>query len=222
MLPTVPVRKIGGGIADMLVDCTRCRARIEAQEVAEFIGYDKEVDFEVRYAFLKCPSCNEPLLTFQWRPEEELPWDSPRRLYPTSRRLSIQVPSPLRRSFREAISCQESGLFLATALMCRRTLECVCIHHLGAVRNLSSALEKLHEANVIDDRLFEWANALRDDGNLAAHDLEVQISAKDAEDLVDFTEAILDYVFVLRDRFEEYKKRRTTSRKKPAKRAKET
>jgi len=198
----------------MLVDCTRCKARVNADELADFIGFDNEVEFDVRYAFLKCPSCKSPLLTCQWRPEEGQPWDSPARLYPPIRQLSLQIPNELRRSFKEAIRCQESAHYLATALMCRRTLEGICGHHLGKVRNLSTSLKELHKKKIIDDRLFEWANALRDDGNLAAHDMDARISHKDAEDLVDFCEAILDYVFVLRDRFETYKDRRARRRKK--------
>ena len=71
--------------------------------------------------------------------------------------------------------------------MCRRTLEGVCSHHLGKVRNLSQSLKDLHSKQVIDDRLYEWATALRDDGNLAAHDISARISHEDAEDLVDFS-----------------------------------
>jgi Domain of unknown function (DUF4145) len=198
----------------MLVECTQCRARVNAEELSEFIGFDNEVEFDVRYAFLKCPSCQNPLLTYQWRPEEGRPWDSPKRLYPPVRRLSFQIPSELRRSFRESIGCQESGHYLATALMCRRTLEGICIHYLGSVQNLAAGLRKLHEKGIVDDRLLEWAEALRNDGNLAAHDFNVRITPEDAEDLVDFTEAILDYVFVLRDRFEEYKNRRERRSKK--------
>ena len=199
----------------MLVDCTRCKARVNAEEVAEFIGFDHEIQFDVRYVFLKCPSCITPLLTFRWRPGEGEPWDSARRLYPPIRRLSFRVPTELRRSFQEALRCHESGHYLATALMCRRTLEGVCSHHLGKVRNLSQSLKDLHSKQVIDDRLYEWATALRDDGNLAAHDISARISHEDAEDLVDFSEAILDYVFVLRDRFVEYKSRRAKRGVKP-------
>jgi hypothetical protein len=199
----------------MLVDCTQCKARVNAEEVAEFIGFDDELQFDVRYVFLKCPSCVTPLITIQHRPGEGEIWDSPRRIHPPVRRLSFRVPTELRRSFQEALQCHESGHYLATALMCRRTLEGVCSHHLGKVKNLSQSLKELHSKQIIDDRLYEWATALRDDGNLAAHDMSARISQEDATDLVDFSEAILDYVFVLRDRFVEYKTRRAQRGTKP-------
>ncbi len=74
-------------------------------------------------------------------------------------------------------------------------------------KNLGKALKKLHTEGVIEGRLYEWAEALRGDGNLAAHDPKARISREDATDLVDFAEALLDAVLVLHERFEGYKKR---------------
>lgn len=45
-------------------------------------------------------------------------------------------------------------------------------------------------------------------GNEAAHDVNVTISAEDARDILEFTNALLEYVFTFRDKFEEFKKRR--------------
>jgi hypothetical protein len=61
----------------------------------------------------------------------------------------------------------------------------------------------------IEGRLLEWAEALRNFGNEAAHDVGVTISAQDAKDIMTFTEALIEYVFTYRDQFERFKKRRT-------------
>jgi len=204
----------------MLVDCPRCKAKVNAEEIAEYIGHEEKIDFDVRYVFLKCASCQEPILTAQWRPDKDQIWDSPRRLYPPTRRVGFRVPAALRRSFREAVGCQESGHYLATALICRRIIEGICKHYLGSIPNLAIGIQKLHEEKIIDERLFEWATALRNDGNLAAHDLDAKITSEDASDIVDFTEAILDYVFVLHDRFRQYVKRREDLKKRDKKRVK--
>lgn len=102
--------------------------------------------------------------------------------------------------------------------MCRRTLELVCRHHEPSMKNVSDGLKKLHDDKVIDNRLFEWAQALRADGNLAAHEIEAGIGHDDAQDLTQFSEAILDYVFVLHEQFEAYRARR--AKKPPRKRPK--
>ncbi|MNR52040.1 hypothetical protein D3C85_1718150 [compost metagenome] len=75
-------------------------------------------------------------------------------------------------------------------------------------RNLSLSLKKMKEVGLIDERLFEWSDALRIVGNEAAHGVGVSIAQPDARDTIEFTNAILDYMFSYRDRFEQFKKRR--------------
>ncbi len=70
------------------------------------------------------------------------------------------------------------------------------------------SLKKLKDQGRIDDRLFEWSDVLRVAGNEAAHDVGVTITEADARDLLEFTNAILDYLFSYRDRFEQFKERR--------------
>jgi hypothetical protein len=79
------------------------------------------------------------------------------------------VPESLTKIFREAIGCAESGYLVAAAMMCRRTLEGICNHYIPDLKHLGLGLDDLHKAKIIDDRFFEWAEALRKDGNLAAH-----------------------------------------------------
>jgi hypothetical protein len=65
----------------------------------------------------------------------------------------------------------------------------------------------MKELNLIDGGLSEWADGLRLAGNRAAHDVLSEVSWEDARDLIEFTEALLDYVVVFRERFERLKAR---------------
>lgn len=93
--------------------------------------------------------------------------------------------------------------------MCRKTIEGVCAEHGVAERSLSLSLKKMKEDGLIDERLFEWSDALRVVGNEAAHGVDISIAQPDARDAIEFTNAILDYLFSYRDRFEQFKKRRS-------------
>jgi hypothetical protein len=93
--------------------------------------------------------------------------------------------------------------------MCRKVLEGLCIEHGVKERGLAANLKKLKENGIIEARLFEWAEALRTLGNEAAHGVSVSISAQDAKDILEFTEALTEYVFTYRDRFEQFQKRRS-------------
>src|SRR5260370_4267114 len=93
--------------------------------------------------------------------------------------------------------------------MCRKTLEGICGAHKVAERTLASSLKKMKEAGLIDARLFEWSDLLRIAGNEAAHGVGLSIAQPDAKDILEFTNAILAYLFSFRDRFEQFKQRRT-------------
>ena len=65
----------------------------------------------------------------------------------------------------------------------------------------------MHNENEIDDRLFEWATALRVSGNEAAHGVDIIFEKQDAVDIMDFTEAIADYLFTYKIKLEEFQGR---------------
>lgn len=106
--------------------------------------------------------------------------------------------------------------------MCRKTLEGVCEEYKVPGRTLQQRIEALKDAGVIEGRLYQWADELRLVGNEAAHDVSIEVTAQDASDAVDFTRAVLEYVYTFRDQFERFKQRRQKAeqdrRAKPAKR----
>ena len=104
------------------------------------------------------------------------------------------------------------SLFDPSALMCRKCLEGVC-RILGVTgRNLSHRLEKLKTEKHIDERFLKWGHQIRLIGNEAAHDIDTPVSKKDAQDILEFTEAILIYVFSLTKRYEALMERRKASK----------
>ncbi|MDO9107219.1 MAG: DUF4145 domain-containing protein [Methylovulum sp.] len=67
--------------------------------------------------------------------------------------------------------------------------------------------QELREKSLIDDRLFEWGEALRMHRNIGAHATSTKISKDDARDLLNFTQAICEYIFVLTEKFNKFKER---------------
>jgi hypothetical protein len=136
-------------------------------------------------------------------------WDTAFLLYPSSDlRVNPSAPPEIQRAFEEACGCYRARAFTASAIMCRKTLEGICAAHGVTERSLVASLMKMKDQGLIDERLFEWSDALRVVGNEAAHGVGLSISQPDAKDILEFTNAILDYMFSFRDRFEQFKKRR--------------
>ncbi len=92
--------------------------------------------------------------------------------------------------------------------MCRRTLEGICAHHNMQGGNLVKKLQQLRADGVIEQRLFEWADSLRMVGNEAAHDVTSTVSKEDARDLLDFTRALVEYIFTFTESFRKFQERR--------------
>jgi hypothetical protein len=184
----------------MIVECKKCEALVNAESVCSYNS--KEKFFGSTYKFLKCPKCSRPILV------EEDAFGSSRLYPPQDYSLNPSLPEPLRAAYSEAFACFKAKAYTATALMCRKTLEGICAEHGAKGHNLVSSLKELKDKGIIENRLYEWADALRISGNEAAHDVAVRISAEDAKDILEFTNALLEYVFTFRDKFEEFKKRR--------------
>jgi|SRR2546428_1881191 len=221
----------------MVVACAICDAIVDAEEVAhlQWVSTDDPLD-SCLFTLLKCPKCEWAILVRQdasyaerekWNETKqkhesilEQYWQEPTRVFPDpERQADHRLPKALRECFQEVLGCFRAKQYQATALMCRRTLEGLCKLQ-GAEGGLASGLKQLHEKQLIDNRLFEWAEALRQDGNLAAHDFDVRVAREDAAHIVAFTEAILEYVFVLTQQFQEYqnlraKRSSTRAQKKP-------
>lgn len=200
----------------MIVECLGCRAFVEAKECGGF-EYIRHGDNPAgRYVLLDCEKCGSPMLVRQINignmADGDI-WDTPSRLYPNDGRgANPNAPQEIRSAFEEAGACFRARAYTAAAIMCRKTLEGLCAAHGVNERTLVNSLKKMKEQGVIDARLFEWSDALRVVGNEAAHGVGIVISDTDATDILEFTNAILDYLFSYRDRFEQFKKRRKPGR----------
>ena len=191
----------------MLVECQNCEAIVDGEVIASYEDHEQATDMSGKFSFLKCPRCARPFIMLQVN--EGAGWDAPVRLYPsTETALSLAIPGPIVSTYLEAQTCFRAKAYTATAIMCRKTLEGIAEEHNVTVRNLASALKEMRDKGIIESRLYEWADALRISGNEAAHGVNVNISPQDAKDILEFTNALLEYVFTFQDRFVQFKKRR--------------
>jgi hypothetical protein len=91
--------------------------------------------------------------------------------------------------------------------MCGRAIEAICAEHKTKSKNLGVGLKELRDKKIIDQRLFEWGDTLRQQRNIGAHANEEEISREDARDILDFALAICEYVFVLSEKYKEFQAR---------------
>jgi Domain of unknown function (DUF4145) len=200
----------------MIIECVDCRSYVDASARGSFERLSDGSGPSSLFSLLSCPNCDSPILVRQTNignMAEGDRWDTPQLVYPaTDLRVNPKAPRDIQLAFEEACSCYRAGAFTASAIMCRKTLEGICAAHGVTEDSLARSLRELHQQNLIDDRLFEWSDLLRMAGNEAAHGVGLSVQQPDAKDMLEFTNAIMDYLFSFRDRFEEFKRRRQQTR----------
>lgn len=200
----------------MLIDCHRCRAKVQA----EVLGHHDDEDlFGTRTYLLKCPSCNTALAaeSHEDYSGEKSIWSLPLRVHPKPiRSLGSDIPPIVKNSIDEAEKCIQAGAYLAATAMCGRSLEGICRYYQTKDSYLGGGLKELRDTGIIDARLYQWGEELRDQRNDAAHATDTEISFQDASDVISFTYAIIDYVFLLAQKFDQFQARKRERSKKKA------
>ncbi len=205
------------------VFCPDCNMLIAAKIIAEGNGGFRsdainsvdEVDAEYHgehYYVCLCSRCNQPFLIRQSLfgvPAEFETVTEEKILYPNEKKLPLDdVPNTIKSSYDQAVRSFSASLFEPCVLMCRKCLEATCKNFGTKGKDLNSKLQELLEHGQIDSRLLNWAHEIRLIGNEAAHDPDIKVTKRDARDILDFTEAILIYIFSLTSRFNEFRNRR--------------
>lgn len=196
---------------EMAVHCPQCDSVGVSSPRGFLTYYEPHEGPPERWTLLSCPQ-GHPLLVLQNQYSGDITFDEdkPYRMYPPQdRRLSDLVPSELRESHDEARRCMSAKAYTATVVMCGRTLEGACKAQGVTGRTLQESLDRLRDQGIIDGRLGDWADTLRGVRNAAAHFNDDNITRQDAEDALAYSEALLDYLYVLKARFEAMKARRS-------------
>lgn len=198
----------------MLIDCPNCDAKVHPKLLAERV-YPPTDDYELfKILFLECPSCENVLLGSSYYDDNSAyhgkdPWSVPSRLWPEPpKSFGFDVPNLVGDSIEEACKCVQCEAYSASAVMCGKAIEAICRDKTGET-TLHKGLKKLKDNNIIDDRLYDWGEALRNERNMGAHATEKKITKEDAKDILDFATAIIEYIYIMTAQFEAYKNRKT-------------
>jgi hypothetical protein len=189
--------------------CYYCDIASNVTEAGDVETGDSQHGPASRVMLTSCDRCGQALVFVQDRDGWHNSWDEPVRAWPGAvRPLSAEVPPALREEHVEARKCLDAKAYTAAVVMVRRTVEGVCAHHNVSERTLQKSLIKMRDEGLLDQRLLDWANALRGLGNEGAHYTGKHVSREDALDALSFSEAMLDYLFVLTAKFQEFTARR--------------
>lgn len=192
----------------IVIDCPHCAVRVKA-EAKSWVGNGEDAAFFL----VECPSCGNALFGSSTAGLDQLNnwvWDTAERIWPTPLLVDVgpSIPNAARRDITEAQKCLSHGIYSAAAVLCGRALERLIKEKAGA-NTIAKGLAELKKQGIIDERLFNWAEVLRKERNIGAHASDEDTTKENAQDIIDFTIAIFDYVYTLSDKYEKYMARKT-------------
>jgi hypothetical protein len=175
------------------------------------------------------PNCEEAVVAF-FESANNAPYNSPQNCptdpvklgwkltnsypKPEPSRCPSHTPSDLKEIFLEAAEAFKRGLPNASGTMSRKVLDVstqqLCDTTFGEdakkYTKTFGRIEALAAKHVLTPALKDWAHQLRLGGNDASHDSE-SFTPSEAEELLNFAELYLTYVYTLPGRLEERRKR---------------
>ena len=195
----------------VVIDCPECSTRVSAHVQ----GFVKHTDTDHTVVLARCPSCEGPLVGFTKLYQDDRgdwTYDSAERVWPapSSIELSTSIPERIRKDIKDAQKCIAHGIWSAAVVLCGRAVERLAAEKAPG-KTLAAGLAELKGQGVIDDKLFQWADALRRERNLGAHAAEEEVTKENATDVLAFTIAIFEYVYTLAEKYAEFMARKAAN-----------
>lgn len=171
-----------------------------------------ELSEVIEYITLMCTTCSQPTLLLTRKIYEEVDAQLHREisetLYPKVNKQLNNLPEAIERRYSSAIKVR----FIepnACAVLVGRTLEAACNHEQAQGGSLAQKLNYLAQNGRIPNTLAEMARQLKELRNLGAHDAEDEVTEEDVPIMLDFLEAILEYLYVAPAKIEAVRTRLT-------------
>lgn len=196
------------------IHCPYCDAQVQASVIGEKEYPPYEDSEATKYQFVVCSQCGSSMVGHcEWEHDDEggQGWGKPTRSWPQiDQQLHKNIPHIVRRSLEEARRCHAAKAFAACAVMVGRAIEGICKDKVNA-ENLGEGLKKLKAQGIIDEKLYKWGEALRHERNIGAHARTESVSWQNARDVLDFSYAMAEYVYVLDEKYKDYVSRKSSS-----------
>ncbi|MFH0771236.1 MAG: DUF4145 domain-containing protein [Candidatus Omnitrophota bacterium] len=122
---------------------------------------------------------------------------------------SSDIPEKIRNIFLEALCDFGIKSWNSTATMCRRTVQELAMEKGATGDTLFAQIDDLASRQIITQDLKDWAHEIRILGKEGAHaDVPTDVGEEEAKFAIDFTEDLLNFVYVLKARLQKRRQER--------------
>ncbi len=182
--------------------CHRCRAHVPfAAKATHVLPPDPlEMRPELNFVFGYCARCSTPMILKRIGEQEDV-------VFPRARRIDTALPSRVESVYQDVIKTMDAQAWRAAAVMIGRTLEAIGIETGCREKFLGKIIDELGTNGVLSAEFVDWSHQLQLTRNQGAHAAD-DVTKEEAEEALEFLEAILIVIYKLRPKFEKLKTRR--------------
>ncbi len=168
----------------------------------------------ISLSLMKCRVCLEITLkeTLKYEDRFEMLHFEEKTYYPTPKVISKNIPGAIVKEYETSLRVKRIDPNMC-AVAVGRTLEAICNYEKATGKNLAQKLDYLDKKGRIPSTLVKMATELRELRNLGAHNENDEVTEEDIPFILEFLEAILEYLYVAPAKIEALQKRRKRNAK---------
>lgn len=196
------------------IECGFCNQKNGYQTLDHKVKKNSSTGKALTYNILQCENCGNYTFLF-WSSNAHGGrfgrYDYRTLPYPLSQvRAPDHWPADVQRYWKQAHGSIIANNWDAAALMARSALQCVMREQGAKGKNLYQEIEDLKTRGQLPEIMKDFAEEVRELGNDSAHPkvgME-ETTEKDAKDVVEFLDIVLDYLYNLPKKINDYRSRR--------------
>jgi hypothetical protein len=148
---------------------------------------------QIEWSLLQCPACLKPTLNQASSAADAFP--ECETLYPSGTTFGFHLPPEIAQVYASALRVRDVSTDACAVLM-RRTLEVICHYEQANGKTIQEQIQALATCGRLPQLLADMAYLMHICGAFEAHILEDEMTKSDVTTLIDFVEAILEYLYV--------------------------
>lgn len=200
-----------------IIKCFHCGNETIMKKVGEYSWGSRDFkysdfDFFYQYEMFACPICHKVTLRETYSDETMIEgYENPvygnekNILYPLNNIDSASVPEKIKNAYEAALKTKGVDKYIGFMAL-RRTLELI-LKDQGATKwGLKGKIEEIAAQGKLPDTLKEASALAKLLGDTAAHDKELEVDNYDVEAIAEFLGFIIEYLYVVPDKINMYKK----------------
>ena len=201
----------------IIEECRHCGNKTKLDIVGEYTQCSDEyadMDWQQNWLLLKCCVCNEISLGYKYcgldtayfKNNEVVYAEEYTHCFPVETYNGFHVPDNIHNAFLAALKAKYNDNMVCI-LALRRTIEMICKDQNETKGNLKTKIKSLAKKNVFPSTIYNASDILRILGNKSAHGDDVEYDNNTVNEMIKFTQIIIEYVYVIPYRIDRIKKR---------------